>query len=164
MKKGEKALKYAALLWGDEKLRRITLEELCRSWNLNRLLQEEELSFRMRMRSTPVLPYNFGCRIRQAGIMERVLNAGGQENLNSCGYLPSSMKTLFSEKSFHILSPKDLPILSQKLLNPHTLLKLAVQKFQKLPVQSALFREYPLCRKVFYCCRIMNYFLIIILI
>jgi len=97
-RKGEKALKYADLLWGNEKLRRITLEELCRSWNLNRLLQEGELSFRMRMRSTSVLPYNFGCRIRQAGIMERVLNAGGQENLNFCGHLPSSMKTLFTEK------------------------------------------------------------------
>ena len=31
MKKGEKALKYADLVWGDEKLRRITLEELCKS-------------------------------------------------------------------------------------------------------------------------------------
>jgi hypothetical protein len=81
-RKGEKALKYADLLWGDEKVRRITLEDLCRSWNISRLLQEGELSFRMRMRSTPVLPYNFGCRIRQAGIMERVLKAGGQENLN----------------------------------------------------------------------------------
>lgn len=85
MKKGKKALKYADLLWGDEKLRRITLEELCRNWNLNRLLQEGELSFRMRMRST-------------SGIMERVLNAGGQENLSSCGHLPSSIKILFSEK------------------------------------------------------------------
>jgi hypothetical protein len=56
MKKGKKALKYADLLWGDEKLRRITLGELCRNWNLNRLLQEGELSFRMRMRSTSVLP------------------------------------------------------------------------------------------------------------
>jgi hypothetical protein len=46
MKKGEKALKYADLVWGDEKLKRITLEELCRSWNLNRLLQEGELSCR----------------------------------------------------------------------------------------------------------------------
>jgi hypothetical protein len=82
MKKGEKALKYADLLWGDEKLRRITSEELCRSWNLNRLLQEGELSSRMRMRSTSVLPYDFGCRIRQAGMMEMVLPAGGQENLN----------------------------------------------------------------------------------
>ena len=34
MKKGEKALKYAALLWDDEKLRRITLEDMCRSWNI----------------------------------------------------------------------------------------------------------------------------------
>jgi len=31
MKKGEKALKYADLLWYDEKLRRITLEDMCRS-------------------------------------------------------------------------------------------------------------------------------------
>jgi hypothetical protein len=46
VKKGEKALKYADLLWGDEKLKRITLEELCRSWNLSRLLQEGELSCR----------------------------------------------------------------------------------------------------------------------
>ena len=34
MKKGEKALKYANLLWDDEKLRRITLEDMCRSWNI----------------------------------------------------------------------------------------------------------------------------------
>uniref|UniRef100_A0A7C5WZD5 Uncharacterized protein n=1 Tax=Thermocrinis ruber TaxID=75906 RepID=A0A7C5WZD5_9AQUI len=46
----------------------LNLEDLCRSRNLNRLPQEGELSFRMRMRSIPVLPYNFGCRIRQAGI------------------------------------------------------------------------------------------------
>ncbi|MFZ8783982.1 hypothetical protein [Thermocrinis sp.] len=85
MKKGKKALKYADLLCGDEKLRRITLEELCRNWNLNRLLQEGELSFRMRMRST-------------SEIMERVLNAGGQENLNFCGHLPSSGKKTFLEK------------------------------------------------------------------
>ncbi len=91
-------MKYADLLWDDKKLRMITLEELCRNWNLNRLLQEGELSFRMRMRSTLVLPYDFGCRIRQAGIMERVLNAGGQKNLNFCGHLPSSIKILFSEK------------------------------------------------------------------
>ncbi len=56
MRKGKKALKYAGLLWGDKKLRRITLEELCRNWNLNRLLQGGELSFRTRMRSTLVLP------------------------------------------------------------------------------------------------------------
>ncbi len=31
MRKGKKALKYADLLCGDEKLRRITLEELCRN-------------------------------------------------------------------------------------------------------------------------------------
>jgi hypothetical protein len=34
MKKGEKAFKYADLLWDDEKLRRITLEDMCRSWNI----------------------------------------------------------------------------------------------------------------------------------
>jgi hypothetical protein len=34
MKEGKKALKYADLLWGDEKLRRITLEDMCRSWNI----------------------------------------------------------------------------------------------------------------------------------
>jgi len=27
-------LKHADLVWGDEKLRRITLEELCRSWDI----------------------------------------------------------------------------------------------------------------------------------
>jgi hypothetical protein len=48
-RKGEKALKYADLLWGDEKLRRITLEDLCRCWNLNRLLKEGELHFGMRV-------------------------------------------------------------------------------------------------------------------
>ena len=31
MKKGEKALKCADLLWNEEKLRRITLEDMCRS-------------------------------------------------------------------------------------------------------------------------------------
>jgi hypothetical protein len=36
-RKGKKALKYADLLWGDEKERRITLEDLCRCWNLARL-------------------------------------------------------------------------------------------------------------------------------
>jgi hypothetical protein len=40
----KKALKYAVLLWDNEKLKRITLEDLSRSWNLNRLLQEGELS------------------------------------------------------------------------------------------------------------------------
>ncbi|MFZ8860225.1 MAG: hypothetical protein ACO2PP_06960, partial [Thermocrinis sp.] len=67
--------------------------------------------------------------IRKTGIVERVLNAEGQENLNSCGHLPSAMKTLFTEKSFHILSSKDIPILSQKLLNTHSFFKLAIQKF-----------------------------------
>jgi hypothetical protein len=51
MKKGEKALKYADLVWGDEKVRRITLEDLCIMWNLSRLLQEGELSFGMRVYS-----------------------------------------------------------------------------------------------------------------
>jgi hypothetical protein len=91
----KKALKYADLLWDDEKLKRITLEDLCRSWNLNRLLQEGELSFRMRMCPTPVLPYNLGCRIRQAGVRERVLNAGRQENLFTSSALkafPNSAK------------------------------------------------------------------------
>ncbi|MFZ8785980.1 hypothetical protein [Thermocrinis sp.] len=51
MRKGEKALKYADLLWGDEKVRRITLEDLCIMWNLSRLLKEGELSFGMRVHS-----------------------------------------------------------------------------------------------------------------
>jgi hypothetical protein len=37
-RKGEKALNYAYLLWRDEKVRRITLEDMCRGWTLNRLL------------------------------------------------------------------------------------------------------------------------------
>ena len=49
MKKGEKALKYADLLWGDEKVRRITLEDLCRCWNISRLLNDEEFYFGMRV-------------------------------------------------------------------------------------------------------------------
>jgi hypothetical protein len=36
-RKGKKALKYVDLLWDDEKERRITLENLCRCWNLDRL-------------------------------------------------------------------------------------------------------------------------------
>jgi hypothetical protein len=51
MKKGEKALKYADLLWGGEKVRRITLEDFCRGWALNRLRKEEEVSFGMRVHS-----------------------------------------------------------------------------------------------------------------
>ncbi|AHE96852.1 hypothetical protein THERU_05105 [Thermocrinis ruber] len=46
-RKGKKALKYAGLLWGDEKERRITLEDLCRCWNLGRLLKEGELQLGM---------------------------------------------------------------------------------------------------------------------
>jgi hypothetical protein len=48
-RKGKKALKYADLLWDDERKRRITLEDLCRCWNLNRLLQEGELHIGMRV-------------------------------------------------------------------------------------------------------------------
>ncbi len=46
-RRGKKALKYADLLWGDEKERRITLEDLCRCWNLGRLLKEGELQLGM---------------------------------------------------------------------------------------------------------------------
>ncbi len=46
-RRGKKALKYADLLWGDEKERRITLEDLCRCWNLDRLLKEGELQLGM---------------------------------------------------------------------------------------------------------------------
>jgi hypothetical protein len=42
-RKGKKALKYADLLWGDERKRKITLADLCRCWNLDRLLKEGEL-------------------------------------------------------------------------------------------------------------------------
>jgi hypothetical protein len=51
MKKGEKALKYADLVWGDEKVRRITLEDLCIMWNLSRLLQTTELTLGIRVHS-----------------------------------------------------------------------------------------------------------------
>jgi hypothetical protein len=47
--KGRKAPKYADLLWGDEKERRITLEDLCRCWNLDRLLKAGELQLGMRV-------------------------------------------------------------------------------------------------------------------
>ncbi len=46
-RRGKKALKYADLLWGDEKKRNITLEDLCRCWNLDRLLKEGELQLGM---------------------------------------------------------------------------------------------------------------------
>ncbi len=51
MKKGEKALKYADLVWGDEKIKRITLEDLCLSWALHKLLQEGEITIGMRVHS-----------------------------------------------------------------------------------------------------------------
>ena len=63
------------------------------------LLQEGELSFRMRMRSTGGLSSYPTASDVGTGIVERVLHAGGQENLNSCGHLPSAMKILFTEKS-----------------------------------------------------------------
>jgi hypothetical protein len=51
MKKGEKALKYADLVWGDEEVRRITLEDLCTSWALNKLLNEGEITLGMKVHS-----------------------------------------------------------------------------------------------------------------
>jgi hypothetical protein len=51
MKKGDKALKYADLLWGDEKVRRITLEDLCRSWALVDLYNKGEITIGMRVHS-----------------------------------------------------------------------------------------------------------------
>jgi hypothetical protein len=51
MKKGYKALKYADLVWGDEKVRRITLEDLCRSWALVDLYNKGEITFGMRVHS-----------------------------------------------------------------------------------------------------------------
>jgi hypothetical protein len=51
MKKGEKALKYADLVWGDEKVRRITLEDLCTSWALHKLLKKGEIILGMRVHS-----------------------------------------------------------------------------------------------------------------
>jgi hypothetical protein len=51
MKKGEKALKYADLLWGDEKVRRITLEDLCRNWAFADLYNKGEITLGMRVHS-----------------------------------------------------------------------------------------------------------------
>jgi hypothetical protein len=51
MRKGEKALKYADLVWGEEKVRRITLEDLCRSWALVDLYNKGEITFGMRVHS-----------------------------------------------------------------------------------------------------------------
>jgi hypothetical protein len=50
MKKGEKALKFADLVWG-EKVRRITLEDLCTGWALADLLQKREIYIGMRVHS-----------------------------------------------------------------------------------------------------------------
>jgi hypothetical protein len=43
MKKGEKALKYADLVW-DNKGRRITLEDLCTNWAFADLFNKGELT------------------------------------------------------------------------------------------------------------------------
>jgi len=51
MKKGEKALKYADLVWGEKKVKRITLEDLCLSWTLHKLLHEGEITMGMRVHS-----------------------------------------------------------------------------------------------------------------
>jgi len=51
MKKGEKALKYADLVWGDEKVRRITLEDLCTQWALADLYNRGEIYIGMRVHS-----------------------------------------------------------------------------------------------------------------
>jgi hypothetical protein len=51
MKKGEKALKYADLVWGEEKVRRITLEDLCTGWALGKLLKAGEVYIGMRVHS-----------------------------------------------------------------------------------------------------------------
>jgi len=50
MKKGDKALKYADLVW-DKKVRRITLEDLCTSWALVNLYNKGEITFGMRVHS-----------------------------------------------------------------------------------------------------------------
>jgi len=50
MKKGDKALKYADLVW-DKKVRRITLEDLCTSWALVDLYNQGEITFGMRVHS-----------------------------------------------------------------------------------------------------------------
>jgi hypothetical protein len=51
MKKGEKALKYADLVWGEKKVRRITLEDLCMNWALADLFNKGEISIGMRVHS-----------------------------------------------------------------------------------------------------------------
>ncbi len=51
MKKGEKALKYADLVWGDEKVKRITLEDLCTAWAVADLLNKGEIYIGMRVHS-----------------------------------------------------------------------------------------------------------------
>jgi hypothetical protein len=50
MKKGEKALKYADLVW-DKKVRRITLEDLCLNWTLTNLFNNGEIYIGMRVHS-----------------------------------------------------------------------------------------------------------------
>jgi hypothetical protein len=50
MKKGEKALKYADLVW-DKKVRRITLEDLCLNWTLTKLVNNGEIYIGMRVHS-----------------------------------------------------------------------------------------------------------------
>jgi hypothetical protein len=51
MKKGEKALKFADLVWGDVKVKRITLEDLCTQWALADLFNKGEISIGMRVHS-----------------------------------------------------------------------------------------------------------------
>jgi hypothetical protein len=51
MKRGEKALKYADLVWGDEKVRRITLEDLCRNWAFTDLYNKGEITIGMKVYS-----------------------------------------------------------------------------------------------------------------
>jgi len=50
MKKGEKALKYADLVWG-KKVRRITLEDLCANWAFADLFNKGEIYIGMRVHS-----------------------------------------------------------------------------------------------------------------
>jgi hypothetical protein len=51
MKKGDKALKYADLVWGEEKVRRITLEDLCTNWALLNLFNKGEITIGMKVHS-----------------------------------------------------------------------------------------------------------------
>jgi hypothetical protein len=51
VKKSEKALKFADLVWGDEKVKRITLEDLCKCWALVDLYNKGEITFGMRVHS-----------------------------------------------------------------------------------------------------------------